>query len=205
MNANAPASRRALDVSGLPTYAFGNRNLMWWGTMGMILIESTVFALAIVTYAYLHERSSEWPPHQRFPDLLYGTVNTVLMIVSGIPNQWTKRAAERENLPQVRVGLLICLAFAVAFLILRGFEFGALHTSWNDSAYGSIVYALLLLHTLHLATDCIDSVVLTVLMFTGPLSGKRFVDVSENAFYWWFVIGSWLVIYFTIYVAPRVS
>ena len=46
-----------LDVSGLPTYAYGNRSLMWWGTLGMILIESTVFALAIVTYFYLRERS----------------------------------------------------------------------------------------------------------------------------------------------------
>ena len=39
-----------LDVSKLPTYAYGNRSLMWWGTWGMILIEGTVFAIALVTY-----------------------------------------------------------------------------------------------------------------------------------------------------------
>jgi heme/copper-type cytochrome/quinol oxidase subunit 3 len=66
------------------------------------------------------------------------------------------------------------------------------------------VFALLILHTIHLVTDLIDSVVLTVLMFTGPLSGRRFVDVSENAFYWYFVVGSWLLIYATVYWAPRV-
>ena len=50
MNDLPAGSRRVLDVSGLPTYAFGNRSVMWWGTLGMILIESTVFAIAMVTY-----------------------------------------------------------------------------------------------------------------------------------------------------------
>ena len=198
-------TRRVLDVTGLPTYAFGNRSLMWWGTFGMILIESTVFVLALVAYFYLRERSYDWPPHGHPPALIYGTLNTIVLLVSAIPNQWTKHAAEQEDLPRVRVGLSVCLAFSVVFLILRAFEFGALNTSWNDSAYGSIVYALMVLHTIHLVTDVIDSAVLTALMFIGPISGKRFVDVSENALYWWFVVGSWLFIYATVYLAPRVG
>jgi heme/copper-type cytochrome/quinol oxidase subunit 3 len=47
--------------------------------------------------------------------------------------------------------------------------------------------------------------VLTVLMFTGPISQTRFVDVSENAFYWYFVVLSWLPIYALIYFAPRLA
>jgi cytochrome c oxidase subunit I+III len=41
------------------------------------------------------------------------------------------------------------------------------------------------------------------LMFTGPLEGRRYVDVSENAVYWYFVVGAWIPIYLTIYWAPR--
>ena len=37
----------------------------------------------------------------------------------------------------------------------------------------------------------------------GRVEGKRFVDVSENAFYWYFVVASWLPIWFVIYIAPR--
>jgi heme/copper-type cytochrome/quinol oxidase subunit 3 len=194
-----------LDVSRLPTYAFGDRSLMWWGTLGMMLIEGTVFALAVVTYFYLRELSYDWPPHRSPPALLFGTLNTVLFLVSAIPNQWTKHVAEKEDLPRVRVGLVICIAIALVILGVRVFEFRALNTSWNDSAYGSIVFALLTLHTIHLVTDFIDTVVLGVLMFTGPISGKRFVDVSENALYWWFVVLTWLPIYATLYFAPRVS
>jgi cytochrome c oxidase subunit I+III len=199
------ASRRALDVSALPTYAYGNRSLMWWGTLGMILIESTVFIIAIVTYFYLREHSTHWPPTGSPPDLWFGTLNTVVILASALPNQWTKKVAEQEKLVAVRVGLLICLAFSAAFLVVRAFEFGALNTSWNESAYGSIVYALMTLHTIHLVTDVIDTIVLAVLMFTGPLSGRRFVDVSENAVYWWFVVISWLLIYATVYLAPHLQ
>jgi cytochrome c oxidase subunit I+III len=198
-------TRRVLDVTGLPTYAYGHRSLMWWGTFGMILIESTVFVLAIVSYFYLRERSYEWPPHRSPPALLWGTINTVVLLLSAIPNQWTKKVAEHEDLARVRTGLCVCLAFAAVFLIVRAFEFGALNTAWYDSAYGSIVYALMVLHTIHLVTDVIDTVVLTVLMFTGPISGKRFVDVAENSMYWYFVVGSWLFIYATVYLAPRVT
>jgi len=194
-----------LDVSRLPTYAYGHRSLMWWGTMALVAIEGTVFAIALVVYFYLRELADLWPPEESPPSLLFGTLNTIILLVSAIPNQWTKKAAEREDLRAVRIGLVVCMAFSVAFLIVRIFEFPALNTQWDASAYGSIVYMLLGLHTAHLLTDAVDSGVLTVLMFTGPLEGKRYVDVSENALYWWFVVLTWLPIYFTIYIVPRMS
>jgi cytochrome c oxidase subunit III len=196
--------RKALDVSELPTYAYGHRSLMWWGTFGLILIEGTVFALAIVTYFYLRQIAAAWPPTGAPPVLVYGTINTLVLLVSAIPNQWTKKVAEREQLRKVQIGLLICLAFSAVFLVIRGFEFTVLNTHWSTSAYGSIVYALMVLHTIHLVTDVVDSAVLTVLMLKGPIEGKRFVDVSENALYWWFVVLSWLPIYATVYLVPRV-
>jgi cytochrome c oxidase subunit III len=199
-----PSVPRLLDVSGLPTYAYGNRSLMWWGTLGMVLIESTVFVLAIVSYFYLRERSYQWPVGTA-PDLTFGTINTIVMLVSAIPNQWTKHVAEQENLRKVRIGLAVCLIFGLVFIIVRVFEFTALNTRWNESAYGSAVYALMMLHTIHLVTDVIDTAVLAALMFFGPISGRRFVDVSENALYWWFVVISWLLIYATVYIAPRMA
>ncbi|HET9578672.1 MAG TPA: hypothetical protein VFP44_12640, partial [Usitatibacter sp.] len=47
----------ALDVAQLPSYAFGPRSLMWWGTMGIIAIEGTVFVMMVVTYFYLRAQA----------------------------------------------------------------------------------------------------------------------------------------------------
>jgi heme/copper-type cytochrome/quinol oxidase subunit 3 len=178
---------------------------MWWGTFGMMAIEGTVFAIAVVIYYYLRAIADAWPPASPPPALTYGTLNAVIMLVSGVPNHWTKKRAEAEDLRGVRIGLLWCIGFGALFLIVRVYEFSALNVHWDDNAYGSIVFALLSLHTAHVATDFADTIVLAVLMFTGPLEGRRFVDVSENAMYWWFVVLSWLPIYATIYLAPRMT
>ena len=37
------ATPRTLDVSALPPGAFGSRTLTFWGTLGIVVIESTVF------------------------------------------------------------------------------------------------------------------------------------------------------------------
>src|SRR3954451_12291078 len=113
-------TERVLDVSKLPPGAFGNRSLMWWGTFGVILIEGTAFALVIGSYLYLWTRAAEWPPgHTAPPRLLWGTVNTLIMLASAIPNELAKRAAERVDLRATRLWLFISLAFGVAFNVVR--------------------------------------------------------------------------------------
>ena len=197
------SSTTALEVSGLPSYAFSHRSPMWWGTLGMIAIEGTVFALVIATYFYLRSHSATWPMTSLPPDLLWGTVNTGIMLGSLVPNHFAKKAAERLDVNGVRLWLCAGLVFGFAFIGVRVLEFAGLNVRWDSNAYGSVVWTLLSLHTVHLATDVADSVVLAVLFFTGPLEGKRFVDVSENAFYWYFVVWAWLPIYLVIYWGAR--
>ena len=193
----------ALDVSTLPTFAFGIRSPMWWGTLGMIVVEGMVFALTIMTYFYLRSRSPTWPQQAPPPDLLWGSINAGLMLASGIPNWWTKRAAEQLDLRRVRIGMAVCVAFGIACLLVRIDEFATLNVRWDANAYGSVVWMLMGLHTMHLLTDTWDSAVLAVLMWTGPLEGKRFVDVAENAGYWYFVVISWLAVYAVVFWGAR--
>jgi heme/copper-type cytochrome/quinol oxidase subunit 3 len=198
------AQGQVIDASGLPSYGFSHRSLMWWGTFGMIAIEGTVFALACVVYFYVRTRVNEWPPSALPPELTWGTANTLLMLASCIPNHWTKRAAEAEDLPKVRIGIWICVAFGVGFIVLRALEFTALNVRWDTNAYGSAVWMLLSLHTIHVVTDFWDTTVLAVLMMSDKIEGKRYVDVSENGLYWYFVVIAWLPIYAIIYFGARV-
>jgi heme/copper-type cytochrome/quinol oxidase subunit 3 len=127
----------------------------------------------------------------------------MIILASLVPNWLAKRAAERLDLAKVKLWIVVGVLVALALLGVRVFEFGALNTRWDSDAYGSAVWMLLGLHTTHLITDAYDTLVLAVLMFTGPLEGKRFVDVSENAAYWYFVVFSWLPIYAVIYWGAR--
>jgi heme/copper-type cytochrome/quinol oxidase subunit 3 len=191
-----------LDVRGLPSYAFGQGSLMWWSTMGLMLIEGTVFAIGVMMYFYLRGVASAWPIDAVPPALRWGTLNIAILLLSLWPNQMAKRAAERQDRVRTRRWLVVCVLFSLVFLAVRALEFTTLNVSWHVNAYGSVVWLLLGLHTTHLITDTIDTTVLAVLLFTGPFEGKRLVDVSENALYWYFVVGSWLPIYAVIYLAP---
>jgi cytochrome c oxidase subunit III len=198
-------TRVALDVSHLPSFAFGHRSVVWWATMGIIAIEGAMFALVMTSYVYLKGRAPHWPPGVEPPDLLWGTVNTVVLLASLVPNQLAKSAGERLDLAKVRRWMVICIIFAVAFNVVRIWEFKTLNVWFDKNAYGSVVWALLGFHTIHILTDLLDTAVLAVLMFTGPLEEKRFVDVSENSMYWYFVVGAWLPIYALIYLGPRLA
>jgi len=100
--------------------------------------------------------------------------------------------------------MVVADLFALAFVTVRVFEFGQLNVSWDSNAYGSATWTLLALHTVHLVTDFMDTVVLTVLMFTRHADQpRRYVDVAENAFYWYFVVLTWIPIYLVLYWVPR--
>lgn len=193
------------DLSHLPTHAFGHRSLTWWGTIGFMVIEGTAFALAIAAYFFLMSHEELWPPPPFDPpSLLPGIVFTLIILASEIPNTMIKRAAEKGKLREIRLLMPVMVAIGVLLFVVRGFEFSALNVLWYDNAYGSIVWALLVLHTAHVLTDWIDTAVLTTLMFTRHgIEGRRMVDVSENAMYWRFVWLCWLPIYLLIYWVPR--
>ena len=196
--------RVVLDVSELPQHGMQSASLTWWGTLGFMLLEGTGFALAIAIYLYLLSLSASWPIRALPPDIGPGTLVTILLVASVIPNWFVSRWAGRQQLRKVRIGLLVMTALGLAPLIVRAFEFPALNVFWDSSAYGSAVWLLLGLHTTHLITDFADTVVLVAIMFTrhGDCL-RRFGDVQDNALYWNFVVATWLPIYGCIYWIPR--
>jgi heme/copper-type cytochrome/quinol oxidase subunit 3 len=193
-----------LDASRLPQHGFGSADLLWWGTAGFVAIEGTMFALAFATLFYLRSLGPWPPPPVNPPDLLWGTVNTVIMLASIWPTLKAKHAAERLDAAAMRLWMVIADLFGAAFLVGRGFEFAHLNVRWDTNAYGSMIWLLLGLHTTHLATDAVESWVLTGLIFKHA-DERRFVDVAEDCDYWWFVVAMWLPIYVLIYWLPRWS
>jgi heme/copper-type cytochrome/quinol oxidase subunit 3 len=103
----------------------------------------------------------------------------------------------------VRIGMVLMSLIGLAAIGVRFLEFGAIHVRWDQNAFGSIVWALIFLHTTHIVVDVAETMVMTVMTFAGPLDGRRFVDLTEDCEYWDFVVLTWLPVYFVIYWLPR--
>jgi heme/copper-type cytochrome/quinol oxidase subunit 3 len=193
------------DVADLPTHKFGPSSLTWWGIIGYMVVEGGFFALAFAAYFFLMGHEQGWPPEGRVPpNPLAGSLFTIVILLSEIPNTMIKKAANARDTERVRALMPIIVAIGAVLLIIRGFEFNSLNVLWFDNAYGSIIWALLLLHTIHILTDWGDTIVLWALMMT-PLGfeGRRLVDTDENALYWRYVWLLWIPIYLMIYWVPR--
>jgi heme/copper-type cytochrome/quinol oxidase subunit 3 len=196
--------RVAADFSGLPLHGMASASATWWGTLAFMLIEGTGLALAIAVYLYLMSLAATWPIDAPRPDLLPGTLVTLILLVSLVPNCLLSTWAKQQDLRKVKIGMVVMSLLGIAPLVVRAFEFSALKISWDTNAYGSIVWTLLGLHTTHIITDFADSLVLTALMFTRHADNpRRFGDVQDNVMYWNFVVVAWLPIYGCIYWIPR--
>src|SRR6266566_3159705 len=57
------------DTAGLPTVSFGKRSLLWWGTIGFVIIEGWTLGICAATYLYLRSHSG---PCTRSPSTCRG-------------------------------------------------------------------------------------------------------------------------------------
>jgi cytochrome c oxidase subunit 3 len=197
------SERPVLDVSGVPTVVFGHRNVVWLGTVLFMLIEGAMMAMLFASYFYYRTRSSDWPPGVMPPDLRWGVANAVVFILSLAPAWWIRKKSQAGDLAGARLGLIVLAIFGAVNIAVRVYEFPALNCRWNANAYASTVWTLLGLHSAHLGTDFIETVVLAVLSFTDRVDGTRFTDFDENSMYWYFVVGIAITTDFVIYGASR--
>lgn len=194
----------SVDVRKLPETAFGLRNLPTWATIGFILIEGTTLAVALTSYLYLRRNFAEWPPPPTpLPDLLIPSLNAALLLAIIVPMAIAGRAARSLDMPRMRAALVAAVLLSVVCVMLRGFEFAALNTRWDSHAYGSVVWALVGLHTTLLGIDLIETSVLTVLSFSDVFEQKHYTDIEDAALYQVFLSLAWQPIYLFVFWGPR--
>jgi heme/copper-type cytochrome/quinol oxidase subunit 3 len=197
--------RRVLDLSELPDTTFGPRDVMWWGTLGFVLIEGFTLVLCAVVLVYLNQNYATWPPpHTPLPSLGAPTLNLVLMLASLPVIRWMQRAAHAYDLGKVRLGLTIAAAFNLVFVLLRAWELlVSLNVKWDTNAYGSAQWLVLGSHATLLAVELVEVVGMAAIFWLAPVERKHFSDAADMGFYWFFMVLAWVPLYVLSYIWPR--
>jgi cytochrome c oxidase subunit III len=197
--------RSVIDLRGLPDVVFGPRDVMWWGTLGFMLIEGFTLVLCAAAYLYVTQNFSTWPPQNTpLPSLVAPTVQVAVMLVSLVPARWTARAARRFDLNAVRIGLVIATVFAIAIVGLRGWELlVSLNVKWDANVYGSVQWLVLGVHATLLAVELVEIGGMTLIVWVAPVEEKHMSDVADIVFYWYFMVLSWLPLYVLCFWLPR--
>jgi heme/copper-type cytochrome/quinol oxidase subunit 3 len=200
----ASVTRKTIDVSGLPETTYDNSGVLWWGNCVMFLIEATTFVICWASYAYLRLREPDWPPgRDEMPRLLWATLGTVGILAAGAAVRGIDRIVERRDIVRLRLALVGLALFGFVLVALRAAEMKALAFRWDSHAYGSIVWVTLGLHLCHLVACSIETLVVGVVFYTGPVFDKHLADARVTGLYWYFLAAMWVPTYAILYLLPR--
>jgi heme/copper-type cytochrome/quinol oxidase subunit 3 len=196
--------RRTLDVSNLPPFDISNQSPLFWGQVLMCLIEGTLLCMLIATYFYLRLGVDVWPaPGVHLPGLTLSSWALVPLIASCLGSYLASEAAKKNSRSGMIFGLGLNLVLATIFLVLRAIEWKSLNFTWASDAHGSIVWAILFLHSYDIVADLVMTVVLTVIVISGRYGPRQRIGVHVDSVLWYFLVGIWIPLYGVVYWAPR--
>jgi cytochrome c oxidase subunit III len=204
--------RTAIDVSKLPDSVIDHRSLIWWGNLLLIAVETTMFALLVSAYFYVRPNFTNWPPPRvagplgvfdPVPALRVPTINLLLLLATLVPMIAADRACLRRDCPAAIRAIVVFLMLAIGCVGLRFAEFNALHFRWDDNAYASIVWTTVGMHLLHLIVGVLEFVMMLTWLAVKGLDDKHARDVRVTAVYWYWIVGTWVILYGILFPGPR--
>ncbi|WP_372623592.1 heme-copper oxidase subunit III [Falsiroseomonas sp.] len=195
----------AVDAAELSRFA-DKTHPLWWGIGGLVAVELTVAGALMASYFYLMFNAPEWPPAGlRPPELLWASVNLVLLLTSSLTMRWAGRGLDRGSQRICTIGTGVSVLIACIVLVLRWLQMAAFEFCWDSHPYGSIVWAITGFHFVHVCSAAVGTAVVTLLSWRGHFTPERQLGVGVDTLYWYFVAGIWVPFYLTLYRAPRLQ
>jgi heme/copper-type cytochrome/quinol oxidase subunit 3 len=196
--------RLTLDVSGLPPYDISSQSPLFWGQVLLCLIEGSLLCMLIATYFYLRLGVDVWPgPGIHLPGPALPSWAFVPLLASCAGSWLASEAAKENSRSGMLFGLGLNLVLGIIFMLMRALEWKSLNFTWASDAHGSIVWAILFLHSYDVVADLLMTAVLIVIVASGRYGPRQRIGVHVDSVLWYFLVGIWIPLYAVIYWAPR--
>jgi heme/copper-type cytochrome/quinol oxidase subunit 3 len=131
------------------------------------------------------------------------TANMVMLLLSCIPAFVIDRASITKNMLAIRIGQVISIALGLVFLYIQyAIIVPSLGYKWSDHAYGSVIWVIIGMHTLHVVAATGETALLFIYSLFKPVVKKHLLDFRCTAVYWYFVALVWVPFYFIIFIEP---
>jgi len=189
----------------LPVGKAGFRTSGWWGMLGLIATEASLFAYLFFSYFYLQSLSTQpWPP-SGLPPLRYSIPTTVALLISAGTMWWAEHSIRLAKPPGLRIGLLVTLLLGVLYIILQFLDWKIEPFVLNADAYSSLFFIITAFHVVHAVVGVLILLGMLLWSATGHISPQRYVPNSVAAMYWYFLVLVWVAIFITLYLLPYIS
>jgi cytochrome c oxidase subunit III len=172
-----------------------------------LVSEAVLFGSLIYAYIHLRLHAGQWPP-PGMPHfhLLLPSINSVILIGSGFVAHYALVAFRQGRLDAFRRLMAVTMVMGAAFLGGQAWEYTHVGFGLSSGLLGSTFFTITGLHGAHVTGGLI---LLAYLLFrewrdrriglarpSGGTSGMA----PAATYYWHFVDGVWVVIFFVIYL-----
>ena len=188
---------------------------MWTFLATEVLFFGGLF-MAYILYRHLYPDA--FAIGSRHTDLLYGTLNTAILLTSSLTMALAVHAARESQTKSIVRYLVLTIVFAVGFLVVKGFEY---HEDFVDhlvpgpnfnaalppraGMFFWLYWAMTGLHAIHVTVGVGLLSVITILARRGRFSGRYYTPVEVSGLYWHFVDLVWIFLYPLLYLIDRHS
>ena len=204
MNSERPDNNSDVDVSNFSRHLNGHNAPIWWGIIGLILIELSVVSAFTVTYLYLYMQHPQWPPNDiPAPPLLIPTWSMILMLLSCVTMYLAGKAVEKNQAKHFVVYTFASVVMACSVLWIRWLQFDNFEMRWDQHVYGSLLWTISGFHFIHIVSAAIGTAAIGLFGMAGFYTRQRQIGVVVDTMYWNFVAFAWLPFYLVLYFFPR--
>jgi cytochrome c oxidase subunit III len=197
--------QRTIDVSHLQDFEISSEAPLWWGQVLLACIEGTMFCILIAMYFYIRLSMDMWPPPGiQLPQEVLPAICTVLLIASCAGSYLASEAAKKDDRAGMIRGLVINLVLAIGAMVCRGIAWYEWNFKWTSTAYGSITWGILFLHTLDVVADLVFTLVLVILLVFNHHSPRQRLGVHVDSVVWYFLVAIWIPLYVTVFWGPHI-
>lgn len=163
--------------------------------------EAVLFANLIAAYLYLRVRTGVWPP-EGMPHLELGfaTVNTLILILSGLPMQLAHSGIQKGNERRLVMGLIGTIVLGAIFISGQAWEYVHAGFTPQSGVYGSTFFTLTGFHGAHVMVGLTLLTVSLVRALRGRFTVERHFGIEATALYWHFVDVVWVFLFAVLYL-----
>jgi cytochrome c oxidase subunit 3 len=142
-------------------------------------------------------------PFQTMTPFWLPTINTALLLTSGVTLTIAHHALRANNRSQTILWMWITVALGATFVGVQGYEYYHAYTDLNlkltSGAYGSTFFMLTGFHGFHVLVGMLMLFFITLRLMKGHFTADKHFGFEGAAWYWHFVDVVWLGLYTLVY------
>ncbi|MGM0945974.1 MAG: cytochrome c oxidase subunit 3 [Bacteroidota bacterium] len=161
-----------------------------------LFMVTVVMIFAALTSAYIvRQAEGNWLDYE-LPSIFW--VTSGIVVLSSVFLQWAYYSAKKDNITNLRIGMVASVVLGVAFLVGQWYSWVALvdiEVFFVGNPAGSFLYVFTGLHALHLISGVIFLIIVLISTFRYKVHSQSMNTMEMATTYWHFLGGLWIYLF----------